>query len=54
LSNLTNVSEQAEIGREIAAGVGNSIREMGQEAMPATTMQINDIVPTGISRANIR
>lgn len=46
----TAASEQIELGREIAVGVVNSIREMGlqaEEATPATTMQINDIVLKG-------
>lgn len=49
-TSSANVSEQVEIGREIAVGVVNSIREMGlsaEEATPATMMQINDIVLKG-------
>jgi hypothetical protein len=49
-SSSANASEQAEIGREIAAGIVSSIREMGlqaEEASPSTPMQINDIVLKG-------
>lgn len=49
-SSSANVSEQAEIGREIAVGVVSSIREMGlqaEEASPSTRMQINDILLKG-------
>jgi hypothetical protein len=45
-----NASEQAEIGRKIASGVVDSIREMGlsaEKATPSTRMQINDFVLKG-------
>jgi len=46
----SDASEQAKIGREIASGVVNGIRDMGlsaEEASPSTMMQINDIVIKG-------